>query len=776
MEGRPGVCLRQSTKEGGSPGPGNPRPSMTDWSDLMTHLPEAKPLTWKGDLAARMVAGINKYLRRLTEAQAANREDYWKRDTGSWARYEKSVEPNRQRLAKYLGVTDERVPVEMQVVSWGRIPSREPGGLQEKSGDADAAYTLHAVRWNVLPGLTAEGLLLEPTGEAIANVVVMGDADDTPDTVATGYAGRLAASGCRVLIPTLIDRDCEWSGVGGIMTNQPHREFLYRAAFVLGRHVIGAEIQKVLAAVDWFETLSGNTPQEQGKPRLPLGIIGYGEGGLLAFNAAALDRRIDAVVVSGYFGPRENLFSEPIYRNVWRLLEEFGDAEVASLIAPRTLIVEHCPFPAVDGPPPVSEGRSGAAPGAITTPSLTAVRKELKRAGELLGTLSPRFELIEAREAGSQAALTALAKGLGGFTVSCCKVTPYSEGLPEPRARLKRQFVEMVEWTQALMRESEYVRRDYWADADPTDVDSWAKTTKQYRRRLHEDVIGALPEPGMPPNPRARQVFATEAFTGYEVVLDVYPEVFAYGLLVVPKNIAPGERRPVVVCQHGLEGRPSDVADPSAGKAGYKLYACRLAERGFVTFAPQNPYIGHDDFRVLQRMANPLGLSLFSFIIPQHQRILDFLKTLPYVDGERLAFYGLSYGGKTAVRVPAVLEDYCLSICSGDFNEWVWKNCSARSPFSYLRTGEYEMPEFNLAMTFNYAEMSYLICPRPFMVERGHWDSVSSDEWVSYEYAKTRYRYDLLGLGDRTEIEYFNGPHEIHAVGTFEFLDKHLRS
>ncbi len=127
------------------------------------------------------------------------------------------------------------------------------------------------------------------------------------------------------------------------------------------------------------------------------------------------------------------------------------------------------------------------------------------------------------------------------------------------------------------------------------------------------------------------------------------------------------------------------------------------------------------------------------------------------------------------MRVPAVLPDYCLSICSGDFNEWIWKNCSTRAPFSYMRTGEYEMFEFNLGMTFNYAEMSYLICPRPFMVERGHQDGVSVDEWVAYEYAKTRYLYDLLGIGERTEIEFFNGPHEIHGVGTFAFLERHLR-
>ena len=131
----------------------------------------------------------------------------------------------------------------------------------------------------------------------------------------------------------------------------------------------------------------------------------------------------------------------------------------------------------------------------------------------------------------------------------------------------------------------------------------------------------------------------------------------------------------------------------------------------------------------------------------QHRRILDWLKTLPWVDGERIGFYGLSYGGKTAMRVPAVLEDYALSICSGDFNQWLWKNVTVDWPNSYMFTGEYEMPEFGLGASFNYAEMAYLIFPRPFMVERGHRDAVGLDEWVAHEYAKVRRLYTGTGPG-----------------------------
>ena len=126
------------------------------------------------------------------------------------------------------------------------------------------------------------------------------------------------------------------------------------------------------------------------------------------------------------------------------------------------------------------------------------------------------------------------------------------------------------------------------------------------------------------------------------------------------------------------------------------------------------------------------------------------------------------------MRVPPLVTDYCLSICSADFNEWVWKNASTRSSYSYVNSGEYEIFEFDLGSTFNYAEMSWLICPRPFMVERGHFDGVAPDETVAYEYAKVKRQYDLLGIGNRTEMEVFDGPHTINGIGTFEFLHQHL--
>ena len=94
------------------------------------------------------------------------------------------------------------------------------------------------------------------------------------------------------------------------------------------------------------------------------------------------------------------------------------------------------------------------------------------------------------------------------------------------------------------------------------------------------------------------------------------------------------------------------VADPSEDNKAYHHFAATLAEQGFITYAPQNPYIFQDRFRVIQRKGHPLKLALFSFILGQHERTLDWLAGLAFVDPARIGFYGLSYGGKTAVRVP----------------------------------------------------------------------------------------------------------------------------
>ena len=450
------------------------------------------------------------------------------------------------------------------------------------------------------------------------------------------------------------------------------------------------------------------------------------------------------------------------------------------MIAPRYLAIE-----VLAEKEQVIEGGRGA-PAKVTAPKLTSVQAEIRRAQALVQGLSVD---VKACDHVGQLGVVALVKQFdrGENAASNGDGPRHLRKSFDPTGRHARQMQEIDQHNQLLLRESSFVRRDYlnmsWTRYDKKDgsnkldtssVENYEKSIERFRRAFREDVIGRFDIELLKANPRTRQIGESDKWTRYDVVLDVFPDVIAYGILTLPKGMKPDERRPVVVCQHGLEGRPQSVIGEEQFRY-YKAFATDLAERGFITFAPQNLYIFRDRFRTLQRKANPLGKTLFSIMVPQHQQIVNWLKSLSNVDGKRIAFYGLSYGGKSAMRIPALVTDYCLSICSADFNEWVRKNASTRHPFSYMRTGEYEIFEFDLGSTFNYAEMAALIAPRPFMVERGHADGVGWDEWVAYEFAKVRHLYAArLHIPDRCAIEWFDGPHSINSKGTFEFLHKHL--
>ena len=747
---------------------------------------DTQPLELVGDPASLMIDGIDAFLQRKTGDVDASRDALWDLDLSDASTWGALIDSRRERLREMLGLVDQRVPM----VRMESMAGPSDSGLLAESD----AVRVYGVRWpslvdpapatGSLPSIWGEGLLLVPKGDILADIVALPDADQSPEALCglepgiareSQFPMRLAANGCRVVVPFLSARQREKREGRATLTD---REYLHRSAFVLGRTLPGYEIQKVLAAVDALHA--------SGEER-PIGGIGYGEGGHLITLAAAIDERVSAVGVSGFYGTRSGMWQEPLDRNLNGFVSEFDAPHLGLMIVPRSLVVE------ASGGPKVRIPGDGGAPGFLLPVEVSETQRAVAQLRRLTAPLAVRFgwspsiDLVipdrSQDEFGSQAFVARLLSRLldsdfitewpqgSGGKLRVHEAEPMRERRQERRRQ--SQVAEIDRHNQLLWRESSFVRAEYFADLDRSSLDAFGRTVEPYRDRFRDDVIGRFEEPLTPPNPRTRKSWETETWTGYEVVLDVFPEVFAYGVLLLPKDLGPDERRPVVVCQHGLEGRPTDtfLGDHRA----YHDYAAKLCEQGFVVFAPQNPYIFGDRFRVLQRKAQPLGCSLFSIIVPQHQQIVNWLQSQPFVDGERIAFYGLSYGGKSAMRVPALVTDYCLSICSADFNEWVLKNVSTRDRFSYVWTHEYEIFEWNLGGTFNYAEMAALICPRPFMVERGHFDGVGVDEWVAHEYAKVRYLYAAqLGIPERTEIEWFVGPHTIHGQATFEFLKRHL--
>jgi dienelactone hydrolase len=741
----------------------------------------AEPLTDSVDLSAKMVEAVDRFFVTETKRQAGSRGDLWKYDFSSVDGFNTSIDKQRILLADRLGVVEKRLEPSLFVLNDDQL---QPMLLKA------ADISVVAVRWETLDGMPADGILLKPKGKILARVLMLPDADILPEVLAGltekdaagfGAAQQLANAGCEVLIPLLINRDCTYSGSASLnrFTNQPHREWIYRQAYELGRHVIGYELQKIFAAIDWFQF---QNKKEHSKA--PIGVAGYGEGGLLALYASALDTRIEASLVSGYFDNRSELWHEPIYRNVFGLLKYFGDAELAVMSWPRSLTIEHTKGPEIAGPPPASKGRAGAAPGILTTPDLLRAQTEWAKADNSLPGGKSHLRWVYEPASKNPFSMSALRQFTKDLKMPFAKTKPVNLiSVAENKwisvdKRQEKAVKEMEQVVQNLLDTCSRMRdRDYWSTLKGDSTMQKAVKSKQ-RKRLGE-VIGMLPRPTIPVNPKARLLKVTDKWTSYEITLDVLtPGVFAWGILIVPNGITAGQRLPAVVCQHGLEGIPADVVTKDTTTIGWKFYksfATRLADQGYVTFVPHNPYRGEDKFRVLQRKGNPIGLSLFSVITSQHTRIVEWLAKQTFIDPARIGFYGLSYGGTTAMRIPALVEGYALSICSANFNEWIVKVSTTRYGFSYMFSKEYDMVEWNMGTTFNYAEMAALIAPRPFMVERGFNDNVGGDEWVDFEFAKVRRHYVRLGIPGAVQIEHFVGPHTINGVGTFDFLDRHLK-
>ena len=91
----------------------------------------------------------------------------------------KSVSSERELLEKRLGVVDQRVmKPQMDVLTNNQFKL-----LEIKSTDC----WIRTVRWNVpegFPGLSAEGLLIEPKGKIHARIMLIPDADIMPEELA----------------------------------------------------------------------------------------------------------------------------------------------------------------------------------------------------------------------------------------------------------------------------------------------------------------------------------------------------------------------------------------------------------------------------------------------------------------------------------------------------------------------------------------------------------------------------------------------------------------
>jgi dienelactone hydrolase len=258
------------------------------------------------------------------------------------------------------------------------------------------------------------------------------------------------------------------------------------------------------------------------------------------------------------------------------------------------------------------------------------------------------------------------------------------------------------------------------------------------------------------------------------VRLKVTPEVEAYGILLIPHGLS--GRAPAAIAQHGFGGSPETVAGLLKKEDEYGKFGKRLAERGYVVFAPR-VMNNAKDRSLLARKGLLVSKRLIGLEVWKIMRVVDFLWSLKEANPARVGMAGLSQGGLTTLYAAACDERIAAAVVSGYFN-YRTNKLVARSPHytAYLDTSEDDKFIPGLLNEFSDCDLASLICPRPLFIEAGTQDKVCYVEDVRKEFILAREHYNRLGIGERIQLGIFEGQHAFHGVESFAFLDKWLKA
>lgn len=239
----------------------------------------------------------------------------------------------------------------------------------------------------------------------------------------------------------------------------------------------------------------------------------------------------------------------------------------------------------------------------------------------------------------------------------------------------------------------------------------------QYRRAdvlaNMQQVMGKMPSDNrrVPFDMQIDERLETATYTRLKITYapEAGDRVPAY--LFLPKHLG---KLPAMLCLHQTtaigKGEPAGI-----GGLDNLHYALELAERGYVTLAPDYPNFGDYQF-------DPYSHGYVSTTMKgifNHRRALDLLQSLPEVDGSRLGCIGHSLGGHNTLFLAAFDDRIKVAVTScgftsfakymdGDLTGWSHKGYMPRILDVY-RLQPSQMP-------FDFSEILAALAPRAVFV------------------------------------------------------------
>ena len=204
-----------------------------------------------------------------------------------------------------------------------------------------------------------------------------------------------------------------------------------------------------------------------------------------------------------------------------------------------------------------------------------------------------------------------------------------------------------------------------------------------------------------------------ERFPGYIRRLVSYrvgEEERITGWLLIPEDLKPGEKRPLMLTLHGTnvygkdaaigfyDAYPAGDAKEQAARAN-RAFALDLVQRGFICFAPDRAGYGERAPAGVPRGIPAMNAYMKDFqekypqwdyhhgkVVQDLQQALDFLVELPEVDAEHIGTIGHSLGGRDSMEIAAFdprIKAVVMS-CGGNlsYQPQLWQDAAAQRSFA----------------------------------------------------------------------------------------------
>jgi dienelactone hydrolase len=302
--------------------------------------------------------------------------------------------------------------------------------------------------------------------------------------------------------------------------------------------------------------------------------------------------------------------------------------------------------------------------------------------------------------------------------------------------------------------------------------ETWQKRRQHILANM-QLVMGPLPQRGreVPLDVQVVQTEKLPKLTRQKILYTASAGDRVPAYLLIPTGLQ--GRAPAMLCLHGTGGPRGRTAGLGAD---YPRYTLELAERGYVTIAPDYTLLG-------ENQTDPAALGYVSGTMKgiwNHMRAVDLLESLPEVDRERIGCIGVSLGGHNSLFVGTMdprLKVVVTSSGFDSFTDYMGGNLTGWCQTRYMPRIATVYGKDPAKLPFDFPEVLAAIAPRHLYIHAPQSDSNFRLESVKRCVQAATTVYALFDASDRIVAVYPPGGHGFPSEAreaAYRFVDKVL--